>query len=524
MRVLNASMLVHFDAKTTNVEELADFVNMLSENLDGFFLFTMGVIISLMQIGFGYLEAGNVNSKNATNVMFKNMMDSLMCAVVYWLIGFTLAFGDGNAFMGTHPYIAGAKLFENKQFAHWFFQISYASTPATIVSGAVVGRITFVAYIIYSALISGIVYPIVCHWAWTTQGWLYNWGYLDFCGSGVVHLTGGTCAIVAAVLLGARIGRFPPPGTVQTYEEQLRFKSHNTLTAGLGIMILYTGFFAFNGGSVLGLSRPGDAELVAKIMINTWLASSGGGIGCLIIVRTGIVDGEKRWSFLHAMNAGLAGMAATCAQANMLNPWQALLNGFCVSVVYCALSRLVPKLRVDDPVNVISVHFGGGLWGATGTTLLRSDSLAGGHFENVLPYLGRNIVGAISIITWASLCSILIFGSLKLAGLLRASPEDELAGADMSKHKEPAYQGLPCNHGENESHNLRHALDHGHLLSTIAGNIRNSISRSIKRDSVGSINSTRLRRDTLKRDSSRHNSLKRTSVASPLSIQDPSPA
>ncbi|KAF4518294.1 hypothetical protein B566_EDAN005863 [Ephemera danica] len=353
------------------------------------------------------------------------MMDSLLCGFVFWLVGYTLAFGDGNSFLGIHYYQGGKDMFSKKQYAHFFFQLSYASTPSTIVSGAVVDRISFIAYVTYSAFISGVLYPIVCHWVWHPEGWLVHLGFKDFCGSSALHLVGGSCAIAAAVILGPRINRFPKPGYQRTPEEELRFSHHNAVVSYLfsfvthqivdifsllDRMILYTGFFAFNGGSVLHITKLGDGEMLGKIMIITWLASSGGAFGTLLWFRLGLVDGNPRWSLLNALNAGLSGMVLT------------------------------EKLKIDDPIDVIAVHFGGGLWGTVGNSMLRHDSFVGGYGYQGGWYLAYQIAGALTIMLWSAGLSAVLFGSLRYLGLLRVSPEDEL----RVKHKEQSYQGIMC--------------------------------------------------------------------------------
>ncbi|KAF4518295.1 hypothetical protein B566_EDAN005864 [Ephemera danica] len=336
----------------------------LQENMDFFFLCVMGVIISLL------------------------------CGFMFWLIGYTIAFGEGSSFMGLYYYQGGKDMFSKKQYAHFFFQLSYASTPSTITSGAVVDRISLIGYITYSSLISGVVYPIVCHWVWTAEGWLTVMGFKDFCGSSALHLM-----------------------------------------SGLGGMIIYTGFFAFNGGSVVHISKLGDGEMVGKIMIITWLASSGGAFGTLLWFRLGLVDGNPRWSLLNALNAGLSGMASVSAHCDAMDMWAGFVSGLCVSVTYCGLHKLTRKLKIDDPIDVIAVHFGGGLWGTIGSSMLRQDSFVGGFGYKGGWYLAYQTAGALAIILWSWACIIVMFGGLRLLGLLRA---------DITKHREQAYQGIMC--------------------------------------------------------------------------------
>ncbi|KAF4529392.1 hypothetical protein B566_EDAN003483 [Ephemera danica] len=383
-----------------------------------------------MQCGFACLEAGSVRAKNATNIMMKNMLDIFISGVCYWLLGYSLAFGSGSSLLGLGPYLAGVGLQGERLFSHWFFQFVFAATAATIVSGAVAERCSFTAYLVYSAVISGIVYPVASHWAWHHEGWLQNLGYTDFAGSGVVHLLGGMCALAGAVLLGPRLGRFDVTELKgQTYATGHPFAGHSTPLVGVGGMILFTGFLAFNGGSLGHVSQPGDGEVVAHVMANTALGGAGGALATLVMVRTGLAGGETHaWSFLASLNGGLTGMVCVCASAEQLEMWSSVLLGLISGPIYCAVSSLLTRFCVDDPLDAVAVHGGGGLWGLLGGALLRSSALPAGNVTAAGLGVARNALGALAIAVWAGGVCTGLFGALKFTGLLRVSPEAELKG------------------------------------------------------------------------------------------------
>ncbi|XP_065341682.1 putative ammonium transporter 1 [Cloeon dipterum] len=440
MEYVNASASSSFNQSA--IESINQQISQINFILDEFYLYTMGIFISLMQIGFGLLEVGAVRSKNSTNVMMKNMMDSFLCGIVYWLFGFTLAFGTGNSFAGLYPYVAGYKLAEKKMFAKWYFELSYASTPATIVSGAVAERCHFIGYLVYSSLISCIVYPIVCHWAWTEEGWLKQLGFQDFCGSSVVHMCGGCCAIVAAILLGPRYNRWDKKNENDSDEN---FNGHSSPISALGAMLLFTTFLAFNAGSVLHISQPGDVELIVKIIIVSLLSTCGCATTTLFISKAGGFNptpfkGHGYWSFYHTANAGLMGLVISCASADSIELWASLVLGSLGAFVYLGLHHLTRKLKVDDVINVIPVHFGGGLWGILASPLLKNDALPGLNGTQAGIYLGYNIIGMLAIAAWSMGCALIIFVPLKMMGLLRSSEHEEIIGMDAAKHNEPAYQ------------------------------------------------------------------------------------
>ncbi|KAL0271894.1 UNVERIFIED_CONTAM: hypothetical protein PYX00_005058 [Menopon gallinae] len=264
-----------------------------------------------MQCGFACLEAGSIRTKNVTNIIMKNMLDIFISCLAYWMVGYAFAYGRGNPFIGL-TYWAGAGIPKNK-YSHWFFQFVFAATAATIVSGAVAERCNFVAYIVYSAVISGVIYPVVSHWVWAKGGWLIDMGYTDFAGSGAVHLLGGACSLIAAMLLGPRIGRF----------ERVEMPGHSIPLVGIGGLILITGFLAFNGGSLGTITTFDAGSSISMVISNTVVGGTSAAGIALIAGRTGLA-GPKSWNFSLTLNGALTGMVGVLP----FKSWIALKNYF----------------------------------------------------------------------------------------------------------------------------------------------------------------------------------------------------
>ncbi|XP_072034506.1 putative ammonium transporter 1 isoform X2 [Amphiura filiformis] len=428
---------------TVDLLVLNDQLAALRSNADMFFLLIMACLIFFMQAGFAFLEAGSVRSKNTTNILLKNLLDVCLGAVVYWAFGYAFAFGsESNSFIGYRYFFFESMPADN--YSHWFFHFVFAATAATIVSGAMAERTDFMAYLIYSCVITGFVYPVVTHWAWDGSGWLANGpdgiAYQDFAGSGVVHMVGGTAALFGAAILGPRIGRFDANGKPKPIE------GHTVPNVALGGFILFFGFFAFNGGSQASISAEGDGVIVATAIVNTILSGSAGALVAMVIRRAGF--GTGHWSFLTAVNGGLTGMVAICAGCNAVAAWGAIIIGIISGFTYLAWSWLVLKCKVDDPLDAVAVHLGGGLWGVISVPLLSYESgiLTKWDLDSA-KLLGWNLAGAGAIFGWSGLISLILFGVMRCIGILRVSEEIEIKGLDIYKHGEPAYPLSAYGHG-----------------------------------------------------------------------------
>ncbi|CAL4102206.1 unnamed protein product, partial [Meganyctiphanes norvegica] len=413
-----------------DTRDLLSNFGILQHNMDVFFLIIIGMLIFFMQGGFALLEAGAVRSKNTTNILIKNILDVFIGGFAYWIVGFPLAYGEGNHFIGYSGWMSIG--LEPEHLAFWFFQFVFAATTATIVSGALAERCGFGAYLVYSAVLTGFVYPVVSHWCWTDIGWLANHNFQDFAGSGVVHLTAGIAALVGCVILGPRLGRFGP--------NSRPISGHSVPLTALGGFILLFGFLAFNGGSQGSISQEGDAAGIAVAVVNTVIAGCSAGIIVLLMHRftSPCVNPEHHWSFLLTLNGALTGMVALCAGCNDMPIWGGVVTGGVAGIIYYIIHHLMIKMHVDDPLDAVAVHGGGGIWGLIAVALFRHDGIVF-QGENAMETLKWNGIGMLAIIGWTSVLCIIMFSLLRYMGLLRVSTEVELRGLDIMKHGESAY-------------------------------------------------------------------------------------
>lgn len=407
----------------------------LKRSIDDVFVLSNGIVVCLMQCGFACLEAGAVRSKNTTNIMMKNIMDIFISALAYWLFGFALAYGEGNAVFG-YTHWAGTGVDYGKM-ASWFFQCIFAATAATIVSGAVAERCNYIAYITYSFVISGFVYPPITHWTWTEEGWLNKLGYVDFSGCGPIHVTGGVCSFFAALFLGPRLGRFGNECNNNNSQKE-ELVGHSVPLTGIGGMILIAGFLAFNGGSIGSMSKPGDRFSIARVIINTILGGSGASIAMLIMCKLGLC-GKSAWSFTLTLNAALAGMVSMCAGADVMAMWASFTSGVLAAPIYLGLHYAMLWMQVDDPLDAVAVHFGGGLWGLIAASMFGNGGIVFGASKESGSLLWFRLVGASVIVLWGTVWSCAMFGLLKWCGKLRVTEQQELKGLDVAMHNEPGY-------------------------------------------------------------------------------------
>ena len=418
----------------------ASLMNMVV--LDNIFIFVAAVLVLFMQAGFAMVEAGFTEAKNAANIMMKNLMDVSVGLLFFAFIGWNIAYSGSSIFGiadgGWFKFgVAGmTDLFPGDVAGYplavpvdWFFQAAFAATAATIVSGAVAGRTQFRGYLVYSIVLTALIYPIVVNWKWG-GGWLDELGFVDFAGSGLVHMTGGFAALMGAIVLGPRIGKFTPDGKPRT------INGHSIPLAMLGVFILFIGWFGFNPGSQL------QADMaVPYIAVQTALAAGAGAAGAM--VTSWLVMGKPDVSM--AGNGMLAGLVAICSGIGNFVSVGTLLTGVIAGVIVVFSIRAVEGARIDDPVGAFSVHGVCGVWGLLATGIFAtSSSPVDGSLEGVLygggfGLLGDQIIGAVAIAVFVTIAAGLLFGGIKAAGLLRVSAEEELAGLDMSEHGSPAY-------------------------------------------------------------------------------------
>jgi Amt family ammonium transporter len=437
--------------------------------VDSFFVVTSAALVFFMQAGFAMLCAGSIREKNVRNIMLKNVLDAAIGSVVYYLVGFAFAYGEGGVFAGS-SYFALSDLPPGKM-ATFFFQWAFAATAATIVAGTIAERTRMEAYLLYSIFLTGWLYPIVTRAVWSDKGWLspfvtaesggfqpfplFGVGMIDFAGSGVVHLTGGTVALVAAVILGPRLGRFHDERG-EKLKTPNEMPGHSVALQVLGLFVLWFGWYGFNPGSALSTSNSISANVAAHAAVTTTLSAGSGGITTLFIRYFLSADGT--WDLTVVLNGILSGLVAITAGCATVYPWASVVIGFCSALVYLWFSKLLIRLRIDDAVDAIPVHFANGIWGCVACGLFSAPNLiatvytqeqsvyAGWFYQwgagtGQANLLAAELVGVMFIVSWCAVQMIPFFVVLRRLNLFRVDPEDEKAGLDISHHGGCAYHG-----------------------------------------------------------------------------------
>jgi Amt family ammonium transporter len=426
---------------------------------DNMWMLQAGFLVFFMHAGFAMLEAGAVQAKNSVNILFKNVFTVSIGAIVYFLVGYSFAYGSvvDDSFVA-----AGGFLLINEgvsTFAGWFFQMVFAATCATIVSGAVAERTKLEAYFVVAAYLVAIPYPIVSHWIWDSRGWLsagadltdqlfysspdsHGCNMIDFAGSGVVHMVGGFSGLIGAYLVGPRLNRFEvlPSGK---FGDLLPLPAHNMSLCAIGTFILWFGWFGFNVGSTLSFT----GELTALVAINTALAPAA---ACL--------TGGLTYYFVKGyfdlgvvLNCTLGGLVSITAGCATVSPWMSLVIGMVGAFVYLFVSATVKYFKIDDPLDAVAVHGGCGLWGVLVPGIFSSGELI--EFAYGCPAEGfdqglqfaTQAVGGFAIIGWVLVSVTPVFLVLKYTIGLRVSDHAQEAGLDESEHGAQAYElGTPA--------------------------------------------------------------------------------
>ena len=385
-----------------------------------------GILVFFMQAGFTLVESGMTSSKNAVNIAMKNLLDICVGSLTYWLIGYSLMYGDTS-----NGWFFWGGLFQGEG-ADLFFQTMFAATAATIVSGAIAGRTKFETYAIFTLVMTAIIYPISGGWQWQGSGWLTNLGFIDFAGSSIVHGVGGFSALVAAYMVGPRIGKY-------VNGEVLPIPGHNQVTATLGVFILWLGWFGFNGGSQLAWGGD-DAIGASTVVLVTNLAAAAGGLGALITSWLYL----KKSNLSMSLNGALAGLVSiTAGCGNMTEPGAVLAGLIGGIIVVFSIEFIEKKLKIDDAIGAVSVHGVAGFWGTIVIGLWGVDGDVGiGLFNGggTSQFLAQ-LTGAVAYMIWAILLSFIVFSVLKITIGLRVTEEEELKGLDISEHGTIAYPG-----------------------------------------------------------------------------------
>ena len=411
--------------------------------LDTIWVLVTAFLVFFMNAGFALVESGLCRVKNAVNILAKNFIVFAVSSVAFWAVGFGLMFGDGNDFIGLNGFgIAGA---DNSPamgdayqgvftalnwtgvplYAKFFFQLVFAGTAATIVSGAVAERVKFHSFILFSFLLVAFVYAVGGHWVWG-GGWLAKRGFLDFAGSTVVHSIGGWAALAGVIFLGPRLGKFGPGGKINP------IPGHNMTSATLGGLILWLGWFGFNPGSTMAL----DANLISLIALNTNMAAAAGCLSATVVAW--LVLGKPDLSMI--LNGTLAGLVAITAPCNLVSVGSSIIIGLVAGVLVVYAVLFFDRMHIDDPVGALSVHLVNGMFGTLCVGLFANDGglfLGGGASKTITQLIGIIAVGAftfaMSSVAWLA---------LKATIGIRVSREEELEGLDSGEHGMEAYAGF----------------------------------------------------------------------------------
>jgi len=415
----------------TTVPTVVDTAIGLNISLNNVWLLLATFLVMFMQPGFALVEAGFTRRKNTANILMKNFMDFSLGSLLFWLVGYSVMYGS-SMFGGLIGNPLEFFAFDSSGFGDYanytdlMFQTVFAATAATIVSGAMAERTKFSAYLIFSIVITLVIYPVSGHWKWG-GGWLDQLGFQDFAGSTIVHSVGAWVGLAGAMILGPRIGKYDKNGKANAIPGQ------NMVFGTLGVFILWFGWFGFNAGSQLAAT--GDSTItIGKVVLTTNLAASAGALASLIVSWLRY----KRPTLSLSLNGALAGLVAITAGADAVSPLGAIAIGLMAGAVLpFAVEFIDQKLKIDDPVGAISVH---GVSGALGTILVgvfsTSDGLLyGGGYK----LLGVQVIGVLAIGAWALGMGFILFKILKATNGLRAERLIEEEGLDIYEHGESAY-------------------------------------------------------------------------------------
>lgn len=398
-------------------------------SLDTVWVLIAAMLVFFMQPGFAIVEAGFTRSKNSANILMKNFVDFMAGSILFWAIGFGLMHGSGNGFIG-EIHLFDFSFFGDSNIpveCSFIFQTVFCATAATIVSGAMAERTKFSMYVIFSILVSTIIYPIEGHWAWG-GGWLSEMGFHDFAGSTVVHTCGGVIGLAGAIILGPRLGKYSKSG------QSNAIPGHNLTFGALGVFILWFGWFGFNPGSQLAASGADNARAISHVMVTTNMAAATGGMTALVI--TWLLYKKASLSLVcNGILAGLVGITAGCDVVSVGGA--AIIGVLCSATMIGSVSLLDKVLHIDDPVGAVSVH---GVCGMLGTILTGVFATEGGLlYGGGWSFLGVETLGCIVVAAWSFVTGYALFYVLDKWKGMRVEPRIEEEGLDIYEHGETAY-------------------------------------------------------------------------------------
>lgn len=406
----------------------------IADNVFGVWFLIGAALVFFMQCGFAMVESGFTRAKNAGNIIMKNLMDFCIGALMFILIGYGLMFGEN--------YVAGLfglptlKLLtdytsSSADWSNFVFNLVFCATAATIVSGSMAERTKFSSYCIYSAVISAVVYPIEAGWIWNSNGWLAKMGFHDYAGSTAIHMVGGIAALIGAIFLGPRIGKYVIDK--KTGKKKAKAIPGHSLTLGaLGVFILWFGWYGFNGAAAK------DVNTLASIFLTTTLAPATA--TCVTMIFTWIKDGKPDVSM--SLNASLAGLVAITAPCDCVDAFGSIIIGTVSGIlIVVVVEGLDKKLHIDDPVGAVGVHLANGVWGTIAVGLFSRgyDGVGKGLFYGGgFKQLGIQLLGFVAVASWAVITMIIVFTLIKKTNGLRVTAEEEIKGLDSTEHNLPS--------------------------------------------------------------------------------------
>ena len=399
-------------------------IDLVQAHADYVWTMVAAALVFFMQAGFALVEAGFTRAKNAVNIMMKNLMDFSVGSLAFWAIGFGLMFGvSKSGWLGTSGFFLSDFSPDGDPWvlAFWMFQVVFAATAATIVSGAMAERTKFVGYLLYSVFISALIYPIFGSWAWGSlfhgNGWLEGLGFIDFAGSTVVHSVGGWAALAGTIVLGPRLGKYTKDGGIKP------ILGHNIPLAALGVFILWLGWFGFNPGSTTAASKD-----IAMIFVNTNLAAAAGAV--LAMITSWIKFGKPEVGM--SLNGALAGLVAITAGCANVSPTSSIIIGAIAGIIVVFAVIMFDRIKVDDPVGAISVHGVNGAWGTLAAGIFNMGGTTG-------KIIGVQLLGIAACFVWTFTAAYILFKIIDMTIGLRVSAEEEAKGLDLVEHAGNSY-------------------------------------------------------------------------------------
>lgn len=400
----------------------------LQSNINYVWIVITAAMVFFMQAGFVMLEIGACRAKNTINIVMKSFLDFCICAIVFLFVGFGLMFGSSwQGLFGMDGFWLSTFGADHPVWVFWFFQLGFAGVSCTILSGAVAERTKFMGYLLYCALFTIFIYPVVGHWAWGSfggsfgiggeKGWLEAIGFVDYAGSSVVHACGGACSLAGILAVGPRVGRFGKDGTPRL------IAGHNIPLVALGVLLLWFGWFGFNAGSSLS-----GSGVIGRLVVNTTISPAAAGLAAMVAMW--FIQGRADVSI--AMNGALGGAVAITACCGNVTPAAAVIIGLLGGIITTIATIALERLRIDDAVGAVPVHLACGWWGTLCVALFDEKGFS-------IERLGIQALGTFSISLYAFIACSIIFAFIKLIVPTRATEEEQINGLDFSEHAANAY-------------------------------------------------------------------------------------